>query len=339
MTKNPYNQFKAEEKIKYYLFEVEELYNSMRLKAETDNSPYKPLIAYPDMQNGLGNWRIEELFKYPSGRSSVSYYDYGRTYGSVEALEKQRDEFITKLDEYVKSLADVRVKNLKIISHNQKVIQHVKAFMTAIGFPASYSWRDPNSRARNPKVQSKNAGYLEDINRNIKTTDFSYDSIVKNIESRKKAITAYVEQERKRIAEEAKIKADAEKQNKKELFVSTMKVKYKLPFDTHERDIFEKILSSNKYLRLAHYLQANRLDWSDGYDLAETGLDGFEVVTKEDHDICIDIQECLNSAENGIDGRVFRDTTWNYDRIFRLVHDQELLEDYNTYKELCSNGY
>jgi hypothetical protein len=37
---------------------------------------------------------------------------------------------------------------------------------------------------------------------------------------------------------------------------------------------------------------------------------------------------CLSNGNDGdVDGRVFRDTRWNYDKLFELVNDQQLLAD------------
>lgn len=280
---------------------------------------------------------MDQLFKYPTVNGS--WTNYAREYKSIEAFENQRDVFLKQIEDYVLSLEETKNKNLEIIEHNKNVISHIKNFMSQIGIPASYYWTDPSSRARNPKSQSKPAGYLEDIQRNIKTTDYTYTQLIQNAESSKKKIQAYVDSQRAEIiAAEQALKA-SEKEKKKNLFVSTMKVKYDLPFDASEWEIRGAILEKNKYLKLAHYLLLNRLDWNDGYDYAETGLNSFKVETEQDQEIFDDISRCIDSAEDGIDGRIFRDTKWNYDELFAIVDDQSLLEDYNTYQELCQNEY
>lgn len=103
------------------------------------------------------------------------------------------------------------------------------------------------------------------------------------------------------------------------------------PLTSCKDDILDSLLSKNKYLRLAHFLQENRNDWSEGPDFAERGLNGFHVVTDQDGDIYDEISELINEWDG--DGRCFRDCTWNYDVIFGMA-DQFMVELYNKYLEL-----
>lgn len=88
----------------------------------------------------------------------------------------------------------------------------------------------------------------------------------------------------------------------------------------------EFILSKNKYLHLAHYLQKNRGDWSDGYSYAETGLENFSIESDTDQKIYDEIKELIDDWD--FDGRCFRDCNWNYSVLFGMVDDKDLMTDY-----------
>ena len=71
-------------------------------------------------------------------------------------------------------------------------------------------------------------------------------------------------------------------------------------------------------------MSQTRGDWSEGYYRVSHALDRFKVETEEDGDIYRDVCSCFS---DDIDGRVFRDTTWNYSHIFESVKDMQLSED------------
>jgi hypothetical protein len=89
-----------------------------------------------------------------------------------------------------------------------------------------------------------------------------------------------------------------------------------------------RIVSKNKYLCLAYWLEQNRNDWNDGYSFAETGLDSFTIETETDELIYKDIQSYMDDW--GGDGRVFRDCEWNYGVLYGMVEDEELMKDFET---------
>lgn len=92
----------------------------------------------------------------------------------------------------------------------------------------------------------------------------------------------------------------------------------------------ESIRKANKYLVLAIAMKETRLNWSEGFYRVEDALKTFQIESEQDQAIYADISGCLHEE----DGRVFRDTTWNYDRLFELV-DIEIM---NRIKEI-REGY
>jgi hypothetical protein len=76
-------------------------------------------------------------------------------------------------------------------------------------------------------------------------------------------------------------------------------------------------VEKNKYLKLAHYLSKNRLDWSDGCSYAQEGLENWINETSFDEEIYKEISGLISNWDN--DGRVFRDCEHNYDSLFTFV--------------------
>ncbi len=98
------------------------------------------------------------------------------------------------------------------------------------------------------------------------------------------------------------------------------------PVKTEMSDMRDVLLEKNKYLRLAYFLEKNRGDWSDGPDYAERGLNGFTIETPDDQLIYDEINIHIVNWDG--DGRIFRDCTWNYSRIYAEFVPAELLADF-----------
>lgn len=116
-----------------------------------------------------------------------------------------------------------------------------------------------------------------------------------------------------------------------------LSAKYKLNQDFDLEDILDHILALNKYLELAHYLQKNRGDWSEGCHYAKCGIKDFVVECEMDEQIVNDITRYFDDFE---DGRVFRDCKWNYNVLFQIAKEQneDLWSDYEKVSELV-DGY
>lgn len=130
-------------------------------------------------------------------------------------------------------------------------------------------------------------------------------------------------------------KEQAEAAVRMKALVMILAKKYECAEDADE--VLETLLKRNKYLRLAHYLRRNRGDWNDGYEFARIGLRNFTVETDVDRAIKEEISDLADGDDcDDCDGRVFRDCTWNYDRLFGLVAPVELFSDYQELWEAMS---
>lgn len=296
------------------------------LKVDSNVPQFKPLLPFPNKRS------------YTIGTSSLAYsYNYWfdeKTYWSGEkeissstALAARKELISSVIDKYITDFTVVHQANLEIIEHNKVVVSKITALMKAVGIPDKYSNSYfKTSRSRTKTTETSKAGYLQDIDRNIKTSQESIptkDSMMSGVYNKYRAIYDKIRLE--------ETKAEREKQAQEELHkIALLRAKY-TPDDASSSAwvIREAILSKDKYLHLAYWLERNRGDWNDGYGYAETGLNGFTVedgnVVDQEIEKCI--QECIDSAEDGVDGRIFRDCEYNYGVLYGMVQDQTLLDD------------
>lgn len=218
-------------------------------------------------------------------------------------------------------------KNLPAIETNKAVRARVEALMAEIGMPTSYTERDTKSRARYPKTIRHDAGYLSDLRRHCPTSD-GFEHATSTYERLKKDYDAYAAR-----AEEEANQADAKRQReaaalvekrKADMELATVLLRYELPLESSWSDVLDALCEKDQRLDLAVAMQRTRGDWSEGPYRVKNALDRFQIETTEDKDIANDVLSCLDNFE---DGRVFRDTSWSYSRLFASVKDETLSAD------------
>lgn len=89
-------------------------------------------------------------------------------------------------------------------------------------------------------------------------------------------------------------------------------------------DLYDEILSRDKYLALADVLYETRCDWSEGFKSARSAINSFDIETDEDGMIYDELSQIADQVE---DGREFRDCIYSYDYLFSKV-DDDLYRDY-----------
>lgn len=297
------------------------------LKVDSNISKPKKLLGFPKKSN------------YPIGTHSLAYscsswFNHKGFWGgdkeisNSEELTKRKELIYSVVDKYIEDYTAVYQANIEIIEHNKAVANKITALMQGVGIPDKYSTSSYKSnRSRSPTTQTFKAGYLQDIDRNIPTYQPAIPS--------KQEMLRRVDETYRRIYDKIRLeetKAEREKQAQEELHkVALLRAKY-TPDDASSSGwaIREAILAKDKYLCLAYWLERNRGDWNDGYSYAETGLDNFVVdpANPIDQEIYKDISACIASASDGyIDGRIFRDTEYNYSVLYGMVEDKTLLDD------------
>lgn len=284
------------------------------------------------IRNEVG--KIEELtmIKTPSIGSLSTFYK-GGYYNSfnplkMEHLDRAWGNADNHIDDCIRTMDFTHEENSDKIVNNEETAQKVKDFMETIGIRGTYSVYDyPTNRHKTKKSITKTAGYIDDIGREIKTSDgykFAMDSLKKSRERLRKEFDDLC----KKIIEDEKRK---ELERKKQEDIKEL-ARFQVKYDNNGEwwDILDVILNKNKYLKLGHYLLKNREDWNDGPSYAKYGLSQFEVDGENDERIANELLYLTDDWDG--DGRVFRDSKYGYDYVFSLVNDEELMKDYETVK-------
>jgi len=230
------------------------------------------------------------------------------------------------IEEWYEECIKILKKNNEVSTKNTKLFNKIVDTLTFMGLPKQV--RDKKSRKFLPPMVNAN-WYCELIRLIPMTTNseqYFLDIKNKKLEEIKKW----------ELEEENKEKIRIEKLEKNKELMRICK-KYDIKVEDSSYSLLNCILSKNKYLSLAHFLEKNRNDWNDGYSYAETGLRRFSIENPIDQEIVGCINGLISNWDG--DGRCFRDCKWNYDEIFSLVEDIELMKDYNYVKENVEKLY
>ncbi|WP_434033674.1 hypothetical protein [Cupriavidus sp. a3] len=259
---------------------------------------------------------------HPSGYEHAAKLGYSKPSASrIAAYAMQTLEAARTKD------VEAHEKNISALAHNQALRDRIVSMMKAAGIPDSWSERDHASRARYPKSKTVSAGYLSDLAKHVAVSD-GFASATSTYESLKKRYEEYAAtaaQEAQRAEQQRAAEADRQKEERrKNIALVSIILRHGLDEDSDWPDILEALRSKDQRLDLAVAMQQTRGDWSEGTYRVRDALDRFQIETTEDKDIANDVLACL---EDFCDGRVFRDTTWNYSRLFASVADQQLAAD------------
>lgn len=264
-----------------------------------------------DSRDGWGNARTNEtVAQWDAGLARFN----GLADQALDGIERRHEE------------------NKQAIQNNTLIKEKVSLIMRELGIPGSFQERDYNSRAIRPKYNTRPAGYIGDLDRNVPISD-GYEQAKKQVEEAKKRAAEFHKKQVASLAQKEKEAAEEKKKIADEQKLVHLRVKYGCEFNSTANDVRRAILEKDKYLWLAHWMERNRLDWSDGCDYAMTGLNGFKVETLEDREIYQAVESRCIDWDG--DGRVFRDMEHNYNEIYARVTDTDLMKDYQAISEMC----
>ncbi|RRU74122.1 hypothetical protein [Stenotrophomonas maltophilia] len=282
--------------------------------------------------------QIAPCNKVTSCKTDPKYYAPSTSYGSA-CPTRTAAIALQKLEQAYAEDKATHEANLPAMAANQEIIERVTALMAEIGMPSRFSERDLRSRSRFPKSITHDAGYLTDLRREVKTSDgwdhaqASYERLLADYRrfeaeaaKQKEQADRHKEREHNRLIE----------QRKADMALAAMLLRYDLPIDASWEDVLEALRGRDKRLDLAVAMRQTRGDWSEGPYRVRHALDRFSVETDEDKAIANDVLDCLRDFD---DGRVFRDTTWNYDVLFASVADQQLSADVQTALDNARDTY
>ena len=222
------------------------------------------------------------------------------------------------------------VENNRVIcAENKRIVDYLVDSIRNAGIPSRVEVIVSGPRAQRVKREFQDAPWMS-LGRQVKTRDTWEQS-----EQWYKDFLLRVKKWQDEIDAKARAEEQAKAQDKARIESESKRIalclKYGFdPVKTDESDLRDLLLDKNKYLRLAYYLERNRGDWSEGPDFAESGLSGFTIETPDDQLIYDDIQNHITNWDG--DGRIFRDCTWNYSRIYSEFVPAEILNDFRGIK-------
>lgn len=278
--------------------------------------------AIKERDTALTEEKVQEIKKYPDAPSLKEWNSY---HGKYVPLSKAHA--LRLIDEWWAKCLEVAAANDIANPINVRVREKAINTMLSLGLTQRVSvFKTSKSRKR----EEVTADWYSSLLLQIPTGgDISYQQTIKA------GLLKAVED-----VEQAKLKeqADAERERQKAIdkrkadlvFVELCTQVGIDPLESDRNCILDALLAKDKYLRLAHYLERNRNDWSDGYHFARTGLNGFEVVSDDDQAIATEIGDLLDDDE--VDGRCFRDCHYNYGVLYGLA-DQSLVALYRKFTE------
>lgn len=304
--------------------------NKLELAEKRANDTFPSIQKLNDIKNApITSVGISNAFTFSN------YYSSYNKMTSVEQINKKLEEYKLMLEANVAAIEETHKTNLAAIENNKLVKEKVAFVMGQIGMPTTYSKTYyKTNRSRTPTTETVRAGWFDDLQR-IAVSD-GYEIKISAAKQAFESLKKKAAQEIEELRKQEQVKEKEEKAKKEVLAKARLQVKYGLTEDSDWDEVLEALDKKDKYFMLARAMNDVRNDWNDGFGRVEWALSKFVVETEEDKEIEADIQSCLDSEED--DGRIFRDTTYNYSVLYAKV-DEDLMKDYETLKEYYGEGF
>ncbi|QFP93458.1 UNVERIFIED_ORG: hypothetical protein Xoosp15_193 [Xanthomonas phage Xoo-sp15] len=271
-------------------------------------------------------------------KTIIAGYNFNETYSDIhfklKIIESNKDrvEDFKKIIHAIGSLDLLtHLENINITKENNQLLTNIFNLLEKAGIRTSYYGYKTK---RSSKQSQQYYNFPSEIRGQI-STSYREDALEVCKQELLKQVDNIWNQEMKKIEDERKEKEKAEKEKKDNRTLALLLAKYDLDIEQDWDDLLQAIIEKNKYLFLAHRLEQNRGDWTSGCDYAESGLDNFTIETEQDKKIHEDIYYYISTWDQHMDGRVFRDCTYDYGTIFGIAadSDSDLYTDYETVKQ------
>ncbi len=218
-------------------------------------------------------------------------------------------------------------KNLPALEANKVIRDRIQALMDEVEMPKTRRVRDGNRmRYGVPKMKTVDSGYLDDFKAHLPTSDnfMLIEHSYNELKAKYDKFAEEAEKEAEVAAQAAEREAEREKAERRaNIELAKIILRYDLPEDSTWNDCLDLLRKKDQRLDLAVAMSQTRGDWSDGFWRVSDALSRFKIENDEDKDIANDIVSCMSDD----DGRVFRDTSWNYSRLFETASDSQLSQD------------
>lgn len=257
-------------------------------------------------------------------------YKQVKMYDTVWSSHFDKFNTLRELNEYYNKRVADKEQDLLNASENEEIHKaNAAEFNSIIEHAKSLGYKVSSyvTGTRKRSGYYKDEKWVDELRKQFPRSHYSAIYSSKQVENNYKQLEQYYEERKKyleRVEYNAKQSYEAEIENRqKDAIAIRLAVKYGLPEDVVDRDtIIETLVESDKYIMLATAMHETRNDWSDGFYRVKYALKKFVVSNEEDAAIASDVWECMDSD----DGRVFRDTTYNYNVLYGMGN-QELLAD------------
>jgi hypothetical protein len=282
---------------------------------------YIMLSVPKDFYEKLEDKSFLSQFTMENGWDSVHFRLY-----ILEENEEKFEKFKKIIDMIYEVDQEIHKENLRIVEDNRKIEKTIFDILETVGIRKTYYGY---KTSRSTKKTELYYHFPSEIRKQIPTS-YSEDVLDERKKDLLNQINRYWEQEISKIREERLKKEQEQKEKEKNRKLALLLAKYDLSLDCDWRDVLEVILDKNKYLRLAHYLEKNRGDWSNGCNYAEEGLNSFTIENELDQKIYDCIHFYIENWFEYMDGRVFRDCEYNYSVLYGIAEEQDanLVSDY-----------
>jgi len=288
---------------------------------------------------GQGYPKIQAVTAIKTELKDVARYDRDYSYsneGKYNPRWRQVVEVAKKhLQEVRAQVEATHAANIPAMASNKALYERLRTLMLEVGMPST-TW-EPGKGRKNG--QSVTAGWLRDLGSSIPRDD-RYGYAVQELADQENRIKQYVENQ-SWLHREAARKQEKEAQKvTREREIGMLAARYGLNVMAADKnDVMEAILAADKYLALAHAFYGIRYDYNDSpHKRGRRALDRFTVETDMDRQIMDHWLETIqHQEENGeSDGRIYRDSDWNYETLYGLVKNAELLADYQRVRDMLA---
>lgn len=263
----------------------------------------------------------------PNRRYVGSTYEYRMPVKSIVAAARFH------LEQCWAKAQEIHKQNEAALASNQILTERLSLQMRQLGFPEDYTeWVLPTPRAAKKKEKKELAGWRRDLSRSVKISD-SFAETEREYKTRAAEIDRFEREWGDKERNALRVKEQAQAAKTRALQVALLANKYGLDGTlATERDVLREIKGRDRYLALAHGMYLNRQDWNDGLSYGKNAVDNFkpEPGNEVDAEISAYLSELIGAKyeQGDMDGRVFRDCKWSYDRLFGMV-DPVLKADYD----------
>lgn len=288
-------------------------------------------IKYDDLPTGL-RWAIDLYLEQQTKIADlekqlvVSRQKFGtyQPYEKVDlpSLDPKQDESTYR--ERIKTAIEAARRNAERAIANNLLVNELAMALKATGIPDSHQeWK------RNKRVTVTH-DWLANLRTCLSAPNLNEQDILRRIEDYRRSRADYVAAEEKK-AREAQIERELQEERRKhQSDMVALALKLGLTPETAVRatngELTEILYTRNKYLRLAVAGIETRNDWSDG---AWRVLDALRTFVVENNDDRAIAEEWAENAHDCEDGRIFRDSTWNYNRLIKEKIGDELWSMWN----------